>query len=89
MSFKSTDAFIYNVRHITMKSLDHVNIDSESPLYLIFNNVDEYIQESNGDKYLAFTFTEKNKKVLGKPSGIKVPIFFRKHVEKKALVPSW
>ena len=89
MSFKSTDPFIYNIRHITMKSLVHVNIDSESPLYLIFNNVDEYIQESNGDKYLAFAFTEKNKKVLGKLSGIKVRIFFRKHVEKKALVPSW
>ena len=88
MSFKSTDAFIYNVRHITMKSLDHVNIDSESSLYLIFNNVDEYIQESNGDKYLIFAFTEKNKDVLGKLSSIKVRVFFRKHVKKKALVPS-
>ena len=50
-----------------MKSLDHVNNDSESPLYLIFNNVDEYIiKESNRDKYLIFVSTNQNKKVLEK-----------------------
>ena len=50
-----------------MKSLDHVNIDSENPLYLIFNNVDGYIiEESNEDKYLIFASTNKNKKVLEK-----------------------
>ena len=48
--YKSTDAANYNIRYITMKSLDHVNIDSENPLYLIFNNVDKYIEESKGDK---------------------------------------
>ena len=48
--YKSTDAANYNIRYITMKSLDHVNIDSENPLYLIFNNADKYIEESKGDK---------------------------------------
>ena len=48
--YKSTDAANYNIRYITMKSLDHVNIDSENPLYLIFNNVDKYIEESKSDK---------------------------------------
>ena len=38
-----------------MKSLDNKNIDSADLLYLIFNNVDGYIErnsikESNGDK---------------------------------------
>ena len=47
-----------------MKSLDHVNIDSDNSLYLIFNNVDGYIEESNGDKYLVFASTDKNKEVL-------------------------
>ena len=47
-----------------MKSLDHVNIDSENPLYLFFNNVDRCIEEVNGDKYLLFTSTVKNKEVL-------------------------
>ena len=44
-----------------MKSLDHVNIDSVNSLYLVFNNSDGYIEESNGDKYLIFASTTKNK----------------------------
>ena len=66
ISFKSTDAVIYNIRHITTKSLDHVNIDKENPLYLVFNNIDGYIEESNEDKYLIFASTDKNKEVLKK-----------------------
>ena len=34
LSFKSTDIVIYNIRYITMKSLDHVNTDSANPLNL-------------------------------------------------------
>ena len=45
--FKSNDAVIYNIKYITMKSLDHGNIDSETPLYLIFNDVDAYIIKEN------------------------------------------
>ena len=66
ISFKSTDAVIYNIQYITMESLDLVNIDSENPLYLIFNNVVGYIEESNGDKYLVFASTDQNKEVLKK-----------------------
>ena len=72
MSFKSTDAVIYNIKYIAMKSLDNENIDSENSLYIIFNNVDGYIiecnsiEESNGDKYLIFATTGKNKEVLKK-----------------------
>ena len=40
ISFESIDAVIYNIKYITMKSLNHVNIDGENPSYLIFNNVD-------------------------------------------------
>ena len=43
ISTKCTDPVINNVKYITIKSLDHANIDSENPLYLIFNNVDGYI----------------------------------------------
>ena len=45
LSSKSADALIYDIKYI-----NHVNIDSENSLYLIFNNVDGYNQESNGDK---------------------------------------
>ena len=41
------------------------SIDNEYPR-LIFNNVDGDIIESNGDKYLIFASTYKNKKVFKK-----------------------
>ena len=66
ISFKSIDAVICNIKYITLKSLNHVNIDSENPPYLIFNNVDGYDEESNGDKYLIVTSTDNNKEVLKK-----------------------
>ena len=71
ISFKSTDAVIYKIRYVTMKSLDNENIDSANRLYLIFNNVDGYIEcnsieESNGDKFLILASTNKNKEVLEK-----------------------
>ena len=66
MSFRSIDVATYNIKYITMKSVDHVNIDSENLLYIIFNNIGGYIEESNEDKYLIFASTNKNKKVLKK-----------------------
>ena len=42
-----------------MKSLDNAN-----SLYVIFNNVDVYIEENNENKYLIFASTDKNKEVL-------------------------
>ena len=67
LSCKSANISIYHIEYMKMKSLDHVNIDSENPLYLIFNNVDGYIIEgSNEDKYLIFASTNQNKKVLEK-----------------------
>ena len=36
--FKGIDAVIYSIEYMTIKSLDHVNIDGVNALYLIFNN---------------------------------------------------
>ena len=66
ISFKNSDIVTYSITYITMKSLDHKNIDSENCLYIIFNNVDGYIIECNEDKYLIFASTSKKKKVLKK-----------------------
>ena len=66
ISFKSTGVVIYKIKYITMKSFDHVNIDSEDLLYLIFSNVNAYIEESNEDKNLIFASTNKSKKVFKK-----------------------
>ena len=53
------------MKYITMKNFDHINIDSDNLLYLIFSNVDGYIiEESNADKYLIFALIDKSKEVL-------------------------
>ena len=66
LSFKSTNTNICHIEYITMRGFDHVNIDSENPLYCIFNNVGGYIEENNGDKYLIFASANNNKGVLEK-----------------------
>ena len=63
-SYKNID--IYYIRYITMKDSDYVKINSVSHLYFIIGETDGYIEESNGNKYLTFASTDKNKKVLTK-----------------------
>ena len=57
---------IYYIGYITIKDSDHVKINSVNPLYLIAGEVDRYIEKNNGNKYLTFASTDKNKKVLVK-----------------------
>ena len=71
ISFKCTDDLIYHIEYITMKSLDNESVDNANSLYLIFNNVDGYIEcnpteESNEKKYLILASTGKNEEVLEK-----------------------
>ena len=40
------------------------NLDGESSLYLVFNDVDTYFECNDGNKYLVFTLTDKNREVL-------------------------
>ena len=49
-----------------MKNFDYVNIHSVNPLYLIIGEADGSIKEKNGNKYLVFASTDKNKEVLEK-----------------------
>ena len=78
-SFKSIGAVTNYIKYITMKSLDHVNMDCENFLYLVFNNVDVYIiEENNENKYLNFfilhTRTRKYQKMYKKLWKIKMGI---------------
>ena len=58
ISYKNTDAVVYNIKYIMM--------ERENPLCIIFNDVDAcLIEESNENKYLIFDLTKNNKKVLG------------------------
>ena len=51
-----------------MKDSDHVKINNVNPLYLIIGEVGgcnecSSTEENNGNKYLTFTSTDKNKSV--------------------------
>ena len=43
-------------------------------LFLVFYNVDGYIEESNGEKHLVFASANQNKKVFTQNSGMKLKI---------------
>ena len=52
---------LYYIGYITMKDSNHVKINIVNSLYLIIGEVDKYIGESNGNKYLTFASTDKKK----------------------------
>ena len=62
--YKNID--IHYIGYITMKDLDYIKINSVNPLYFIINKADGCIEEKNGNKYLIFASTDKNKEVLSK-----------------------
>ena len=41
ISYKNTDAVVYNINYIMMESVNNQSVDSENPLCLVFNDVDE------------------------------------------------
>ena len=53
---------IYFIGYITKK--DKYGIDSVNPLYFIVHEVDGFIEEKEGSKYLNFAFTGSNSEVL-------------------------
>ena len=63
-SYKNID--IYYIGYISMKDSDYVEINSVNSLYLIINEVDGYVEEINGNKYLTLVSSDKNKEVLTK-----------------------
>ena len=61
---KTADAAIYEIKYITMQSINIKNIDRKFPLCLSFSSINAYIIEENENKYLIFALTEDNKEVL-------------------------
>ena len=69
LSFKAVFSLnIYYIKYIPTKIPNHVRIDrtdnDESYLYSFLYDVDGYIKESDGIKYLVFTSTDKNKEAF-------------------------
>ena len=64
-TYKNID--IYNIGYIAIKNTDdYENSNSVNPFYLIIGKADWYIEENNGNKYLVFTSTDVNNKVLAR-----------------------
>ena len=64
------DLSLLNIDQIAFKSNDSIydiikNLDYSNPLYLVFKNLDAYIEKSGENKYLIFASTDKNEMVLG------------------------
>ena len=51
-SYKKIDS--YCIGYIAVKDSNYGKINSVNPLYLIISEVDGYIKEKNGSKYLVF-----------------------------------
>ena len=63
-SYESID--IYYIGYTTGKDSEYLSINSVNPLYLIINEIDGYVEEMNGNKYLTLVSRDKNKEVLTK-----------------------
>ena len=57
VSFESNKSIIYDIKYIK-------NLNSSNSLYLVFNNLDAYIEKSGENKYLILASTDKNKSAL-------------------------
>ena len=57
---------IYYIGYTTGKDSEYLSINSVNPLYLIINEIDGYVEEMNGNKYLTLVSRDKNKEVLTK-----------------------
>ena len=69
LSFKGVfSLIIYYIKYIPRKSPNRVSIDrtnsDENYLYLFHDDVDGYIEENDGIKYLVFASTEKDKEAF-------------------------
>ena len=63
--YKNID--LYYIGYITTKIItDYECINSVNPSYIVIGKADGYIEENNGNKYLIFAATDKNKEVLEK-----------------------
>ena len=58
--YKNID--ICYIGYIITRYFDDEDVDSVNPFDLIFHEVDRYIEESIGNKYLIFASTDKAKK---------------------------
>ena len=60
------DILNYYIGYVTIKDSKYVKINGVNPLYLIFNKVNGYFKEINGNKYLTLGPTNESKEKIKK-----------------------
>ena len=55
---------VYFIGYVTIKDSKYIKIYSVNPLYLIFNKVNGYFEEINGNKYLTLVPTNESKEKI-------------------------
>ena len=58
-----SDISTYYIGYVTKKKTEY-NINSVNPLYLLIDEIDGFIEEKEGDKYLNIALTDGNSEVL-------------------------
>ena len=62
----SKNILIYYIGYVTLKDRRYIKINSVNPLYFIINEINGWIEESNGNKYLTLVFTYESKDIMKK-----------------------
>ena len=63
---------IYYIACITIKDSKHVKLSSVNPLYLMFNKMNGYFEEINGNKYLTLVPFNESKEKKNEKMWIKI-----------------
>ena len=56
--------FIYYIAYVTIKDSKYVKINSVNPLYIMFNGINGYFEEINGNKYLTLVSTNESEQKI-------------------------
>ena len=63
--FESNKLIMHNIKYFK-------NLNSLNTLYLVFNNLDAYIENGGENRYLIFASREKNKRMFTQNFGMKL-----------------
>ena len=58
--------FLFDIEYVMVRKFIYVTINNVNPLYLIISKINDYIKESNGNKYLMLNSLDESKDILKK-----------------------
>ena len=61
-----TTILIYHIGYVTIKVSNYIKIYGVNPLYLLFDKVNGYFEENNGNTYLKLVHTNEGERKIQK-----------------------